>query len=164
MKITAFLFSLFLSAGIQAHESYFSFAEMQYDSTCSCLEITLTLSAHDLEEFALREKTIPTTLEAGLDDEDLRNNLINDIILNGFNIRQFRKDVILYFEGYELFDDGTCSFYLRSDEIAKADIELFFGLFMNRHAAQQNKLTYIKQDTKTVYNFFIFKRENEIQL
>lgn len=164
MKITAFLFSLFLSAGIQAHESYFSFAEMQYDSTCSCLEITLTLSAHDLEEFALSEKTIPTTLEAGLDDEDLRNNLINDIILNGFNIRQFRKDVILYFEGYELFDDGTCSFYLRSDEIAKADIELFFGLFMNRHAAQQNKLTYIKQDTKTVYNFFIFKRENEIQL
>lgn len=164
MKIIAFLFSLFLSAGIQAHETYFSFAEMEYDSTCSCLEVTLTLSAHDLEEYALNEKIITTTIESGLQDEDLRNNVINDIILNGFNIRQFRKEVIMYFEGYELFDDGTCSFYLRSDKIAKADIELFFGLFMNRHAAQQNKLTYIKQDTQTVYNFFIFKRENEIQL
>ena len=164
MKILAFLVLLCFSTCLHAHESYFSFAEMQYDSTCSCLEVTLTLSAHDLEEFALSEKTIPTTLEAGLEDEDLRNNLINDIILNGFNIRQFRKEVILYFEGYELFDDGTCSFYLRSDEIPKADIELFFGLFMNRHAEQQNKLTYKNKNTQTVYNFFIFKRENEIQL
>lgn len=164
MKILGFLLLLCSNAYIHAHESYFSFAEMQYDSTCSCLEVTLTLSAHDLEEFSLSKNIIESELEIGLESEITRNSIFQDIILEGFKISQFRKDITLFYEGYELFDDGTCSFYLRSDQVLNDQVTLFYGLFMTMHAEQQNKLSYKNQELQTVFNFFIFKRENEIQL
>lgn len=164
MKFVVVLFFsglCFLSFG---HESYFSFAEMEYDRTCECLEVTVTLSSHDLESFAIENEIITSTLEKGLNDESLRMKMINEIIFEGFKVYNNEKEITLFYVGHELLQDGNCSIYLKSESFDKTTIQLFYGLFMNVHTEQQNKLSYKQVNKQTVYNFFIFKRENEIEL
>lgn len=164
MKIL--MLCIFVSIGtcLFGHESYFSFAEMQYDTSCSCIEITVTLSAHDLEAYAKDEKLLSANLESGLENEMNRQTIVQGIILEGMKIKQNRQEVKLSYEGYELFEDGRCSFYLKSDMLSRTECSLFYGLFMNYYPEQQNKLTYKKENNQTVYNFFVFKRENAIEL
>ena len=148
MKI--FILALLLSLKTLgfAHETYFSFAEMQYDSECNCLEVTLTLSAHDLEAYAENQNLLSSTLEKGLENKGNLQDLVQEIILEGFKIKQKRQDITLFYEGYELFEDGTCSFYLRSDKIDDTECTLFYGLFMDIYPEQQNKLNYKKKKNK----------------
>ena len=164
MKIFILAFLLSLKTLGFAHETYFSFAEMQYDTECNCLEVTLTLSAHDLEAYAENKKLLSTTLEKGMENKANLQNLVQEIILEGFKIKQKRQDITLFYEGYELFEDGTCSFYLRSDKIDDTECTLFYGLFMDIYPEQQNKLNYKKEKKQVVYNYFVFKRENTIEL
>ena len=164
MKIFILAFLLSLKTLGFAHETYFSFAEMQYDTECNCLEVTLTLSAHDLEAYAENQKLLSTTLEKGMENKGNLQNLVQEIILEGFKIKQKRQDITLFYEGYELFEDGTCSFYLRSDKIDDTECTLFYGLFMDIYPEQQNKLNYKKEKKQVVYNYFVFKRENTIEL
>lgn len=146
------------------HETYFSFAEMEYDTECNCLEVTLTLSAHDLESYADKQNILNSTLEKDLENETNGLGLVQDVILEGFKIKQNRQDIKLFYEGFELFEDGTCSFYLRSDKLVPSECTLFFGLFMDIYPEQQNKLNYKKENDQVVYNYFVFKRENTIEL
>jgi hypothetical protein len=159
---------LFLAFGCSfvtsAHESYFSFAEMEYDTECKCLEVTLTVSSHDLESSALNKKIIESQLENGLSNDLQRTNIITDIILEGFRVYQSEKEIPLFYVGHELLQDGNCLIYLRSSSFERRSITLFFGLFMNVHTEQQNKLSFIEGKKQTVYNYFVFKRENEIEL
>ncbi len=164
MKIFILAFLLSLKTLGFAHETYFSFAEMQYDTECNCLEITLTLSAHDLDAYADRQNMLNATLEKDLESEDTRQRLVQETILKGFKIKQNRQDIILFYEGYELFEDGTCSFYLRSEQMDATECTLFYGLFMDVYPEQQNKLNYKKEKDQVVYNYFVFKRENTIEL
>jgi len=164
MKIFILAFLLSLKTLGFAHETYFSFAEMQYDTECNCLEITLTLSAHDLDAYADRQNMLNATLEKDLESEDTRERLVQETILKGFKIKQNRQDIILFYEGYELFEDGTCSFYLRSEQMDATECTLFYGLFMDVYPEQQNKLNYKKEKDQVVYNYFVFKRENTIEL
>ena len=164
MKIFILAFLLSLKTLGFAHETYFSFAEMQYDTECNCLEITLTLSAHDLDAYADRQNMLNATLEEDLESEDTRQRLVQETILKGFKIKQNRQDIILFYEGYELFEDGTCSFYLRSEQMDATECTLFYGLFMDVYPEQQNKLNYKKEKDQVVYNYFVFKRENTIEL
>ena len=164
MKIFILAFLLSLKTLGFAHDTYFSFAEMQYDTECNCLEITLTLSAHDLDAYADRQNMLNATLEEDLESEDTRQRLVQETILKGFKIKQNRQDIILFYEGYELFEDGTCSFYLRSEQMDATECTLFYGLFMDVYPEQQNKLNYKKEKDQVVYNYFVFKRENTIEL
>ena len=164
MKIFILAFLLSLKTLGFAHDTYFSFAEMQYDTECNCLEITLTLSAHDLDTYADRQNMLNATLEEDLESEDTRQRLVQETILKGFKIKQNRQDIILFYEGYELFEDGTCSFYLRSEQMDATECTLFYGLFMDVYPEQQNKLNYKKEKDQVVYNYFVFKRENTIEL
>jgi hypothetical protein len=164
MKIFILAFLLSLKTLGFAHDTYFSFAEMQYDTECNCLEITLTLSAHDLDAYADRQNMLNATLEKDLESEDTRQRLVQETILKGFKIKQNRQDIILFYEGYELFEDGTCSFYLRSEQMDATECTLFYGLFMDVYPEQQNKLNYKKEKDQVVYNYFVFKRENTIEL
>ena len=164
MKIFILAFLLSLKTLGFAHETYFSFAEMQYDTECNCLEITLTLSAHNLDAYADKKNMVNATLEKDLESEDTRQRLVQETILKGFKIKQNRQDIILFYEGYELFEDGTCSFYLRSEQMDATECTLFYGLFMDVYPEQQNKLNYKKEKDQVVYNYFVFKRENTIEL
>ena len=164
MKFIIVLFFSGLCFLSSAHESYFSFAEMEYDRTCECLEVTVTLSAHDLESFAIEKEIISSSLEKGLNDETLRIKMIEEIIFEGFKLYNKKKEITLFYVGHELLQDGNCSIYLKSESFDKTTIQLFYGLFMNVHTEQQNKLSYKQVNKQTVYNFFVFKRENEIEL
>jgi hypothetical protein len=164
MKFIIVLFFSGLYFFSSAHESYFSFAEMEYNATCECLEITLTLSSHDLEAVAIDKKIIASQLEKGLSDETLRMKMVNQIIFDGFRVYNNKKEITLFYVGHELLQDGNCSIYLKSESFDKSTIQLFYGLFMNVYTQQQNKLSYKEINTQTVYNFFVFKRENEIEL
>ena len=164
MKFFILAFLLSLQTHGFSHETYFSFAEMEYDTECSCLEVTLTLSAHDLESYADKQNILHSTLEKDLENERNELGLIQEIILDGFRLKQNRQDIKLFYEGYELSEDGTCSFYLRSDKIVLTECTLFYGLFMDIYPEQQNKLNYKKEKDQIVYNYFVFKRENTIEL
>jgi len=164
MKFIIVLFFSGLCFLSSAHESYFSFAEMEYNPTCECLEVTLTVSSHDLESFAIEKKIIDSQLESGLIEESLRMKMIDEIIFEGFKVYDNKKEITLFYVGHELFQDGNCSIYLKSESFDKTTVQLFYGLFMNVHTEQQNKLSYKQVNKQTVYNFFVFKRENEIEL
>ena len=105
------------------------------------------------------EKNIILTLK----DKDLKRTIESQLKI-GFKIKQNRQDIKLFYEGFELFEDGTCSFYLRSDKLVPSECTLFFGLFMDIYTEQQNKLNYKKENDQVVYNYFVFKRENTIEL
>jgi hypothetical protein len=90
--------------------------------------------------------------------------MVNQIIFDGFRVYNKKKEITLFYVGHELLQDGNCSIYLKSESFDKSTIQLFYGLFMNVYTQQQNKLSYKEINTQTVYNFFVFKRENEIEL
>ena len=52
-----------------AHETYFAFAEMEYDDKCSCLEISIKVSSHDLNEIAENDIENYKGLESALIDK-----------------------------------------------------------------------------------------------
>ena len=90
--------------------------------------------------------------------------MIDEILFEGFKVYNNNKEITLFYVGHELLQDGNCSIYLKSESFDKTTIQLFYGLFMNVYTEQQNKLSYKQVNKQTVYNFFVFKRENEIEL
>lgn len=165
MKKILFLFLLSFSTFCQGHETYFAFAEMEYDKECSCLEISIRVSSHDLNSIA--ENKIPEYqgLEKTLNDSQLSHQIVEDIILKGFVISEKPKVFQLFFEGFELNNDGNCLFFFKSERIESNQINVRFDLFMGEFREQQNKLIYIiSKDLNTPYNFFVFNRQTEIKL
>ena len=162
----SFLLILFLIAPalLHAHDTFFSFAEMQYDQSCQCLEISLSISSHDLEEKAASLIENYESLETSLKIESNRKQ-ISEFIRDGFTIFQNKQEIELQMIGYELLEDGSCSFYLVSDSIKQENITMKYDLFMQEFPDQQNKIQYLKSPDKTeTFTFFIFRRETEINL
>ena len=147
------------------HETYYAFAEMEYDTDCSCLEISITLSSHDLNTIAENLIQEYNGLEKSLNDTEKSQQIITEFIFKGFEITQNSKPILLSFEGFELFNDGNCLFYFKSEKVKSSQINVRFDLFMNEFSEQQNKLIFIKSEERTEpYNFFIFRRQTEIKL
>ena len=132
-----------------AHETYFAFAEMEYDDKCSCLEISITVSSHDLNEIAENDIENYKGLESALIDKKQIKEITDNIILKGF----------------ELNNDGNCYFFFKSEEIEPETINVRFDLFMGIYTEQQNKIIYRNSnDINETYGFFIFKRQTDIKL
>ena len=161
MKSILLLIILAISTYSLSHETYFAFAEMEYDENCSCLEISIKVSAHDLNSIAENEIKNYSGLEKALNNEEQ----IQKIILPGFKITQNQKELELFYEGFELNNDGNCLFFLRTQKIERSVVNVTFDLFMSTYIEQQNKLIYNKSNhSKEPYNFFESKRETEIIL
>ena len=164
MKSLLLILSLFVPALLFAHDTFFSFAEMQYDQSCQCLEISLSVSSHDLDEKAASLIENYESLEASLKVESDRKK-ISEFIGDGFAIFQNKQEIGLQMVGYELLEDGTCSVYLISESVKQENITIKYDLFMQEFSEQQNKLQYLKSPDKTeTFTFFIFRRETEINL
>jgi len=165
MKKIIVIILLSISHLSYGHETYYAFAEMEYDTDCSCLEISITVSSHDLNTAAENLIQEYPGLEKSLNDAKKSEHLINNFIFKGFEISQNSKPILLSFEGFELLNDGNCLFYFKSEKINLSQITVRFDLFMNEFNEQQNKLIFIKSEEKTEpYNFFIFRRQTEIKL
>jgi hypothetical protein len=165
MKGILILFLLLLSAFSYGHDTYFAFAEMEYDEDCSCLEISIKVSAHDLNSIAENQTKNYLGLEKTLNSKEGNSNIIQQIILQGFEINQYQKKIVSFYEGFELNNDGDCFFYFKTEKLEKGLIDIRFDLFMNTYLEQQNKLIYNKSDhSKQTFVFFGSSRETKITL
>lgn len=165
MKGILILFLLFLSAFSYGHDTYFAFAEMEYDEDCSCLEISIKVSAHDLNSIAENQTKNYLGLEKTLNSKEGNSNIIQQIILQGFEINQYQKKIVSFYEGFELNNDGDCFFYFKTEKLEKGLIDIRFDLFMNTYLEQQNKLIYNKSDhSKQTLVFFGSSRETKLAL
>ena len=165
MKGILILFLLFLSAFSYGHDTYFAFAEMEYDEDCSCLEISIKVSAHDLNSIAENQTKNYLGLEKTLNSKEGNSNIIQQIILKGFEINQYQKKIVSFYEGFELNNDGDCFFYFKTEKLEKGLIDIRFDLFMNTYLEQQNKLIYNKSDhSKQTLVFFGSSRETKLAL
>ena len=148
-----------------AHETYFAFAEMEYNNECSRLEISIKVSSHDLNSIAESQIENFQSLESALTDKKQSTDIVANILLQGFQISQQQRFTQLFYEGFELNNDGNCYFFFRSEEIDNESINVRFDLFMNTYTEQQNKLIYRdSKESKETYSFFLFKRQTDIQL
>ena len=165
MKSILLLFLLAISTYSLSHETYFAFAEMEYDEDCSCLEISIKVSAHDLNSIAENKIKNYSGLEKALNNEEQNQIIIQNIIFQGFKITQNQKNLDLFYEDFELNNDGNCLFFLRTEKIEKIAVNIEFDLFMGTYNEQQNKLIYKKSNhLKEPYSFFEARRETEITL
>ncbi len=165
MKGILILFLLFLSAFSYGHDTYFAFAEMEYAEDCSCLEISIKVSAHDLNSIAENQSKDYLGLEKTLNSKAGNSTIIQQIILQGFEINQNQKKIASFYEGFELNNDGNCFFYFKTEKIEKSLIDVRFDLFMNTYLEQQNKLIYNKSDhSKKTFVFFGSSRETKLVL
>ena len=164
MKSLLLIISLTTPYLIYAHDTFFSFAEMQYNQDCQCLEISLSVSSHDLEEKMESLVKNYKSLETSFKIESNRKQ-ISEFIRDGFAIFQNKKEIKLIMMGYELLEDGSCSLYFTSQVLKKENITMKYDLFMQEFSEQQNKLQYLKSPNKTeTFTCFIFRRETEINL
>ena len=148
-----------------SHETYFAFAEMEYNDDCSCLEISIKVSSHDLNSIAENKIEDFQSLESALNDKKQIADIVENILLQGFEISQHEKFTQLFYEGYELNNDGNCYFFFRSEEIDNESINVRFDLFMSTYTEQQNKLIYRNgRESNETYSFFIFNRQTDILL
>ena len=165
MKKILLLFLLSFSTFCQGHETYFAFAEMEYNKECSCLEISIRVSSHDLNLIAENQIENYQGLENALTDKKQIKDIIDNIVLKGFQISQYKSFTQLFYQGFELNNDGNCYLFLNSEEIAHDSINVQFDLFMGIYTEQQNKLIYRKsKELNETYSFFIFRRQTDIKL
>ena len=165
MKQILTLVILSIHALTYSHETYFAFAEMEYNDDCACLEISIKVSSHDLNSIAENKIENYQSLESALNDNKQITDIVENIIFQGFQISQHEKFAQLFYEGFELNNDGNCYFFFRSEEIDIELINVRFDLFMNTYTEQQNKLIYRdSKESKETYSFFLFKRQTDIQL
>ena len=97
-----------------AHETYFAFAEMEYNNECSCLEISIKVSSHDLNSIAESQIENFQSLESALTDKKQSTDIVANILLQGFQISQQQRFTQLFYEGFELNNDGNCYFFFSS--------------------------------------------------
>ncbi len=147
------------------HDFFYAFAEMEYKEECSCVEVSVRVSAHDLNTIAESMIEEYKGLEKSLNNSADERQIVDKLIMNGFEISQQAEVIEMNYEGFELFNDDECIFYFTSEAFKPEVINLRFDLFMNQFSEQQNKLILIRADKQTEpYMFFIFKRQSEIKL
>ena len=163
MRFLLLQLCLLISTCIYSHNSYFSFAEMQYNQQSSCLEISICVSTHDLD-FYFRQKVQDIRLEKAMENDSLLKK-INLLITNGFSIKQGGVTNQLSIEAYENTLDGYTFFYLKSEPIRwNEPTSVTYDLFMDLFTEQQQKLTVLGSKHSDTYPFMLFQREQTIKL
>ena len=163
-KCILFVFSLSFVFTSFAHEYYFSFAEMEYNTTNKKLELTLIVSTHDIEHW-LQDKGIPVKeLEDHYSDSLLQKN-IGETLLKGYSVTCNKTGVIFHIIGYDVLKTGVTEFYFSSNSFElMSPLLIRYDLLMDKYPAQQNKLTFIYNSTKESYSFLPFKNEQNIEI
>jgi hypothetical protein len=170
-RFTVSVFFVFLCSIFQAHDSYFSFAEIEYIAEKSKVEITLVITAHDFEDYLLKSKKISSTLDNAFTDS-LETNLICDEIKNHFILKSAltstnvaTKAFKLINEGYQLLLNGNIEFYFSAGDVSiQNGISIQFDLMMDYFPLQQNKITFTYLDKKRTCVFLTNSRNQFIEI
>jgi hypothetical protein len=162
---------IFLCSIFQAHDSYFSFAEIEYIEAKSKVEITLVITSHDFEDYLLKSKKISSPLENALTDS-LESTIIckeiqsHFILKSALNTSDFSaKAFNLIYEGYQLRLNGEIEFYFSANKVSiQNGISIQFDLMMDYFPLQQNKITFTYLDKKRTCVFLPNSRNQFIEI
>lgn len=127
-----------------AHAFYFGFAEVEYNPVSQKLEVTLTVTTHDLERaFEENGKKIANTASLTKDEIEMIEKYVNEhLSFIGSNNKS-----ALSLVGNEVFLDGTSNFYFESEQFICSDfLVVHFDVLMETYPEQQNKLTFYFED------------------
>jgi hypothetical protein len=154
------LFTIF-SSTLKAHDTYFSFAEVEYNDLNGNLEATLMVSTHDLEMILMEKNHLHGALTSTTIDSTLRSKL-EELINASFQLAPANG---LYFhwtlEGIENTLTGNTNIYLSTSVKERlTTLDVHFDLLMDRYPEQQNKLTFIYHNRKTTRIFLNNKRQD----
>ncbi|RFC55404.1 DUF6702 family protein [Brumimicrobium aurantiacum] len=155
MKLKLFFLSfIFLLAfQSQAHEFYFSFAEMQYNDSAKKFEISLEVTGHDFEAY-LKDKEINIPKLEDCKDNPIYLNIIQNEIKEGFKILVEDREITLNIVGMDINDNDQVVFFLTSSKIEKPEnIDIQYNLLMDFFPLQQNKLTLFTPEGKKFVTF-----------
>ena len=149
MKILFALFSLILVQSVAwSHNYYFGFAEMQYNEINHTLETTVVLSAHDLEDFFIKSKSINKSLEYLVNDSSAKAT-VEKFVLESFEVEFENQKADFHLLGFEISPTGMIQIYLLAENIyLKNQLKITFSTMMDVFEAQQNKLTFITNKNK----------------
>lgn len=142
MKPTLIVVSfLLLSTISRAHDYFFAFAEVEYNSGKEVLEITLESAAHDVVRFLQSEEIAISDLTKHYNDSAM-NVAIETSINQHLSFSTANQSVFLHLDGYEVLPNGLVLFYLSSGKIQlQKELTCRFDWLMSAFSEQQNKLT-----------------------
>lgn len=146
LALFAFVSVLFSA---HAHEYYFAFAEVEYNQSTKKLEISLEISAHDLEA-EMRKSGI--SFEKHIEDQtknaDFKKQLEAHIV-KGFAISAHNSPVPLKLIGFDVLPTGLLYAYFESNQLElTGELAFKFDLLMESFPDQQNKVTFIRNNNK----------------
>lgn len=160
------VFLSFWMNNLNAHEYHFSFAEVGFNQKCKCLEISISVSVHDIE-FALKKKGL---LKGSIERDVTENGISSDLkkeFLDHFIININNQDIDLSIDGYEFTDDGLLYIYMSSKKINITDssvVQFKYDILMESFSDQQNKLTFLYNNLKQTLSFISGSKESNMIL
>lgn len=159
MKIIVFISFLFSFLLAEAHDYYFSFAEMQYNYDAKRFEVSVRATGHDVEEFLKdREYEIPS-LEKSIGNP-VAENILESYVTKYFKVLVDGKPLEFTLVGLEVNLKDEVIFYLKSNKLEKPKaIEIVYDLLMDYFPDQQNKLTLFTDNGKDYLGFLPHRRK-----
>ncbi len=170
-KYSISIFFVFICSIFQAHDSYFSFAEIEYIAEKEKVEITLVITAHDFEDYLLKSKKISSPLENALTDslettiicKEIQSHFVLKSALSSSNFTT--NEFNLIYEGYQLLLNGEIEFYFSAVNVPiQKGISIHFDLMMDYFPLQQNKITFTYLDKKRTCVFLPNSRNQFIEI
>lgn len=164
MRVFAILLTLMLPLMALSHEYHFAFAEMEYNEQSKAYELTLIVSAKDLEHDLEHEGLNFGHLE------DIKGNKFIEIelsqfLLDHFSVEDQTNQLEFSFLGFEVLKTGMANFYFESSpEELPTSLNVTFDLMMDHNQEQQNKLTFIYYDKQYTKAFLYHERHKVIKL
>ncbi len=156
-------FSVLYSAN--AHEYYFAFGEVEYNAATKKLEISLEMSAHDLE-FDMKKSGIVLDkhIENQSGNADFKKQLETHLA-KGFVISVDGSTIPLTVIGFDVMATGLLYVYLESEPVdLNKTLTFKFDLLMESFPNQQNKVTFIRNNEKQTAVFLPTKPTEVITL
>ncbi|MFN5418637.1 MAG: DUF6702 family protein [Flavobacteriia bacterium] len=160
-----FIAFISLSAfSVNAHQYFFAFAEVEYNQMQECLEGTLILSAHDLEECLIEKGSLNTKFDK-LTHDSLSIAILGQELFSDFKFNYQGKVIKLAAQDFFLTKNGLIEFYFRSEKIKlEKEFELEFSNLMDEFPQQQNKITFIYNGNKQTASFLNDKRKQKLTI
>jgi hypothetical protein len=155
-------FTLLASFSSQAHEYFFGFAELSFNSTEQIIEGTLIISTHDVEEWFQNKELPVKELEDHVSDEKLIQQMATTLF-SEFKITNNGTNIKLNMIGYEVLANGMTNFYFHSNKTKKPNkLDITFSLMINELPKQQNKITYLENEKSYTAVFTNVKKQSSI--
>lgn len=163
------MFALIMLIGLSSvsgarHAYYFGFAEMEYKEDQGRIEVSLSLSSHDVED-VWKKKGALTDSWAKTENNPENNARILSELKKGFQLNSGKITANWTLDGYELHKNGLIYFYLHAAEMPRMkQVSIYFDLLMDAFPEQQNKVTFIHAGKKQTAVFLKDKKEQKLSL